>query len=383
MRIFSSMVVAGLLLGAPLGAADFTVHEWGTFTSVVGSDGRPLSGLQYDEEPLPGFVKNLGLAPFYKGMARQVAGVTVKMETPVLYFYSPTAREVDVTVKFHGGSISQWYPDRTDGEPLQGIEAFSLPPFDYAKDHEGFANWRVQVLAPGTHEARTNPSQAESPHWKAARVPQANRLKGSKGEVEDFIFYRGVGNFALPLHVTSGAGGRIRIENTGKAPIPFLFVYEQPEPGQGAVARVWWRGALGAGKTVSASRDQAEATPAEAVRKTAFLRELVRAGLTEDEGNALLATWHTSYFARPGVRVFWIVPRTLTDAILPIALSPTPDRLERVLVGRMEVLTPEFEQVLARDFRPDSSRWAMDRYAAAYQERVKQLAPTPASDRVQ
>lgn len=377
------MALAGLLLGAPLGAADFTVHEWGTFTSVSGSDGRLLSGLEYDEEALPLFVKNLGLAPFNKGLARQVAGVTIKMETPVLYFYSPVPREVEVSVKFHGGSISQWYPDRVDGEPLQGLNTYTLPPFDYAKGHEGFVRWRVQVLAPGSTEPRTNPPQAESPHWAAARVPLANRLRGAKGDVEDFIFYRGVGSFALPVRVTAEPGGRIHVKNTGAKAIPFMFVYEQPDSCSGQSEKIWWQGALAAGQAADLARPGIGGETVESMKSGAFLKALVAAGLTPDESRALLATWHKSYFERPGLRVFWIVPRAFTDAVLPIAITPAPARLERVLVGRSEILTPEFEQRLMREFSLGDSRWAGDRYGAAYRQRVNQLSPTPVPERTQ
>jgi hypothetical protein len=34
----------------------FIVHEWGTFTSVQGSNGKPLGGSHHGEERLPAFV---------------------------------------------------------------------------------------------------------------------------------------------------------------------------------------------------------------------------------------------------------------------------------------------------------------------------------------
>jgi hypothetical protein len=34
-------------------AANYQLHEWGTFTTVAGSDGVLLTGLQREEEPLP------------------------------------------------------------------------------------------------------------------------------------------------------------------------------------------------------------------------------------------------------------------------------------------------------------------------------------------
>jgi hypothetical protein len=62
---------------------DLTVHEWGTFTSVAGEDG---SAVDWDalgcKDDLPGFVNDFG----YRGFKWQLTG-TVRMETPVLYFY--------------------------------------------------------------------------------------------------------------------------------------------------------------------------------------------------------------------------------------------------------------------------------------------------------
>lgn len=92
----------------------YQLHEWGTFTTVSGSDGVLLPGLEREEETLPAFSHaHIGLengqhpdpgeisriyqqhgtlgivAPYSKGLGkRPLAGVTVKMETPVIYFHS-------------------------------------------------------------------------------------------------------------------------------------------------------------------------------------------------------------------------------------------------------------------------------------------------------
>src|SRR5258707_15727368 len=108
-----------LLLGGPLCAADFTVHEWGTFTSVSGSDGVSLSGLEIEEESLPAFVGSFaGFAPANKGWDRPVSGVTIKMETPVLYFYSAEPLAVRIEGAFHGGAVGQGDPRRPGGEQV-------------------------------------------------------------------------------------------------------------------------------------------------------------------------------------------------------------------------------------------------------------------------
>jgi hypothetical protein len=65
-------------------SAALTVHEWGTFTSIAGEDGKAVQWLpQAGPTDLPCFVKH---SPYFvKG---SLAG-TVRMETPVLYFYAP------------------------------------------------------------------------------------------------------------------------------------------------------------------------------------------------------------------------------------------------------------------------------------------------------
>src|SRR5215831_7973948 len=92
----------------------FAVHEWGTFTSVAGGDG---SAIDWDAlgctSDLPRFVNDLG----FRGFKLRLRG-TVRMETPVLYFYSPTEVEAHVKVAFPKGLITEWYP-RADYEVYQ------------------------------------------------------------------------------------------------------------------------------------------------------------------------------------------------------------------------------------------------------------------------
>ena len=116
----SLCLVGGLLWTAFQGATSqpsgYAAHEWGTFTSVQGGDGVLLDWRPLQTSVLPKFVYDwshpgLGrIAGF--GQQRQVlvsktALVTLqRMETPVLYFYSPQARTIDVSVKFPQGQIT-------------------------------------------------------------------------------------------------------------------------------------------------------------------------------------------------------------------------------------------------------------------------------------
>jgi hypothetical protein len=376
-----------------------TVHEWGTFTTVSGSDGELLPGLEREEHALPPFVlSHAGFAPANKGWSRPVANVTVKMETPVLYFYSRVPQTVNVDVRFEGGSISQWYPERTGGEtmsaPVVGATTPglsnqtpipSMPPIDFANGYHGSASWRVDVLAPGSREKDPLQQKWETPalraafpaieHWQRARVAGANQVRGTKGGVEGFIFYRGVGNFALPLKITA-SDEALAIENASSDLIPFVCVYEKRAGWKkGRFYSLGGKGELPAGETraVTLPKDSG-AFESTFPRVIPLPEALQRAGLTREEAAAMMDTWRESYFEREGLRVFWIVPRIFTDRVLPISISPQPEKLERVLVGRSEVLTPEFERRLKSEFAADGGkRWQDDRYYLAYRARVGQL----------
>src|SRR5688572_12220745 len=86
----------------------FSVHEWGTFTSIAGADGgavgwTPLNG----QDDLPCFVNRIKLAPKWSLQG------TVRMETPVLYFYSANDLTINVRVRLHQGVITEWFPQAT------------------------------------------------------------------------------------------------------------------------------------------------------------------------------------------------------------------------------------------------------------------------------
>jgi len=382
-------MVGATMAGSQVLAADgLVVHEWGTFTSVSASDGTLLSGLEREEHRLPNFVQcHAGFSPANKGWDRPVKNVTIKMETPVLYFYSDHELAVTVDVGFRGGSISQWYPARSGGEelpPLPGnitdiMQLRAMSPVDFGKEFPGTIQWKAMVLAPSDKAKITARKEWETPQWPRARVQDANRVRTADGTVEGFLFYRGIGNFELPLHASFEADGRLRIENKGRETIQRYWVFQRAAGGpMDAGTGVFFLGAgeLLPGQTAQCGTGAAAMvqTPVEVARDEDMPRMLVAAGLSMAEARAMLATWQESYFDTPGLRVFWIVPRALTDRILPISITPAPDRLERVLVGRSEVLTPALEKELVDGFRSDGGmRWANDRYYLAYRERVRQL----------
>ncbi len=367
-------LILGCISSAPLRvdrSDALIVHEWGTFTTLQSSEGVALSGLYREEEHLPPFVYHHGgfspdpIVQGTKGIYRPLLNATVKMETPVLYFYSPVETRFSVRVDFPEGTISQWYPQRASGE--------SVPPgsedIDLGTSFNGWIEWKGTILDPAAHAKNTAPAGQETPAWTAPRNTDANQVRSHNGEVEKFLFYRGVGNFAVPVQLSFTPNGDLVLANNGTERIPYFFVFNN-DPKQ--KAEVWWTGALDAGESRIVERP---AIPfAASDRFDEFEQALTEAGLYPKEAAAMLNTWRTSYFETSGMRVFWIAPRSFTDRILPVELTPEPLGFERVIVGRSEVLTPAFEKQLFYDFtngREDI--WREDRYYLAYKERVAQL----------
>lgn len=194
---------------------DYTVHEWGTFTSVQGSDGSLQEGLWREEEALPEFVQGRGActnpkcADFFI-KPNSPMSVNQKMETPVLYFYAKQKMPVSVTVDFPEGLITQYYPEASREMPPRGqVEAIK----------NGSTTWNLEI---STDALVPPPTPAES-IWNPAREVAANSIR-VKDQNEKFIFYRGLGKFDVPLKVKSDADDLLSIINGSGQEIASLFV---------------------------------------------------------------------------------------------------------------------------------------------------------------
>lgn len=306
------------------------VHEWGTFTAVAGRDGkpvvwRPLAGAS----DLPSFVYDLGGERDGKGLRHgrqclKCEEALIRMETPVIYFYAAREMEVSARVDFLRGTITEWYPQARSvlkGEPSSLI------------------SWGRFTVLPGATESL--PVEPQASHYYAARETDAAlvRMCGqSERQHEKFLFYRGVGNFDLPLTVKL-EGERLLVGNTGLAPVAACVVFEQRN------GRVGYRiGDIRDGNLI-VERPALDQTQDAVERELVSL--LTGEGLYEKEARAMVATWRDSWF-EDGLRVFYIVPRALTDKTLPLAIDPAPAELVRVLVGRTEIITPELEQAIQK-----------------------------------
>ena len=300
--------------------ADLVVHEWGTFTSVADRDGAPLSWRPLSfESDLPSFIYSIDQGATWQAQRLRYPSksgmyVTVRMETPILYFYAKEETAVSVKVGFPGGRITEWYPQARAGG--------------------GGLDWgRFQVM-PGAraelaHDRREN-------HYYPARDTDAALVRvggDQKAEHEKFLFYRGVGNFALPLSVRL-EGGRVLVRNAHAGGVSKVILFERRGGRAGYVVR-------------ASPRDEESVERPALTGGVESLRGemkalLVSHGLYEREAEAMLNTWRDSWF-EDGLRVFYVLPRQAIDAILPVTIDPRPREFVRVLVGRAELITPEME----------------------------------------
>ena len=160
---------------------------------------------------------------------------------------------------------------------------------------------------------------------------------GSNGKVaeqEKFLFYRGVGNFDLPLSVKF-QNGQVTLRNSGKEQIARAIIFESHN------GKIGYRAIDNLTGEVITERLALDSNIDAVIFE--LKQALVTSGLYEKEAEAMIKTWRNSWF-EDGMRVFYLLPRTNTDMVLPLTIQPTPTQVVRVLVGQTEVITPEMEK---------------------------------------
>ena len=350
-------ILIALTVATPVGVGSqttesprMTVHEWGTFTSIAGEDGQALQWLpQGGANDLPCFVDSNSFN--IKGSLRG----TVRMETPVLYFYTPSDVTVDVKVGFKQGVITEWYPR-------------ALVSTNPART-DGAIAWDNVKISPSI--APRFPREPGKSHYYLARDVDATPLRVGL-QTERFLFYRGVGYMAPPISATIGPDGKTVVWNSHMDTIGDVILFENRK---GVVS---YSVQHSAGGRITLDR------PALDDEATAPKRELVALlmsnGLYRKEAEAMVATWSDSWFEE-GTRLFYIVPRAAVDAILPLTITPAPTEVARVFVGRMELVTPaalaEVGRALETDDRTTLAKYGRFLYPIA----ARAIAASPVDGR--
>jgi hypothetical protein len=313
-----------------------TVHEWGTFTTVAGESGRAIEWLPLGgPTDLPCFVDHYqnGILKVTPGgdqqwldydHAKAALWGKVRMETPVIYFYSPKDVNVNVSVHFPRGLITEVYPSAISQQTIVTPTTLRDP------NQVGSVEWRNVFVGPSV--APEFPSSEGASHYYAARATDASPVQVGV-QHEKFLFYRGVAGFDPPISTNAMADGSVEVTNDHGADAPLQNVVLFENRGGKIGYRV--NGPLVNGVTMRPLTRDAS-LPA---LKASLAAMLVDAGLNEKEAAAMVDTWRDSWFEE-GSRVFYILPRQSVDAILPLRITPVPSTIARVFVGRQEVITP-------------------------------------------
>jgi hypothetical protein len=322
----ASICIASWLVAGALNLPDLTVHEWGTFTAIAGKNGHavewqpvPSTG----ETDLPGFVEHFSTANFKLGLRG-----TIRMETPVMYFYSPQEEKVFVTVAFDKGIITEWYPHARRVEPGGVLRNTNLDQLQM----NGTIAWDSVSVSPPL--VTDFPREDRESRYYTARETASSPVSVTTpkgGQQEKFLFYRGVSASPLPLSAELDSDGRLWVKNLGQEEIPAIILFER----RGEAVGYRSGGAL-TDETVldpPALTDTVESLCAE------LEGILVERGLYPDEASAMVRTWSDSWFEE-GSRLIYIVPRGFVDHILPVTIAPAPAQFTRVFVGRLEIVTP-------------------------------------------
>lgn len=342
-----------------LGAATddpLVVHEWGTFTTVQGADGEQIWWQPPASVDLPDFVYRAAMGQDNRPVTFNPKDLMslARMETPVIYFYSQQERTVDVRVLFRGGNVTEWYPQASKLES-------QATPYTMAAAHtrQSLIEWNgVRILPRDTREmnlARLIRSKAgDGDHYYVARDTDANFLRASsslarKGpEHERDLFYRGLGYFQAPLAVGIDADEQqlsLSAREAGQIEGAFLISIHQ-----GMMRYQKIDGGISSAASVIDPNTQPFGMLGD-VRKVAMndmARALVDQGLYEKEARAMVNTWQDQWFAEEGTRVLYLLPRAWTDRTLVLQVSPQPDAVVRVMVGRAELITPSVEHELRK-----------------------------------
>lgn len=343
--------------------AKWAVHEWGTFTSLQDESGNAVGGINTDDEPVPKFVHRyadfLLLTPtqvpaiFFQGAPSCHPDVTMRLETPVIYFHPPPSQPnvqgVNVKAMFRGGWLTEYFPAADAAAP--GVLAGSWSGFGHLSDRTvSTLSWSDLEIGGGW----TGPP-TDQHVWTAPRAVEAASVRETNKEAEKFLFYRGVAHIDAPIRVVQESGGDELVLtsqwSSGFKPVKvrFLWLVDILEDGKMAFRPV-------PSLTLGGSRTDVERMPGTfrsedysvdnlAKLKATLHEALLAEGLFSDEANALLNTWELSYFKSAGTRLFFLVPRAWTDSYLPLEVS-VPSEITRVMVGRIELVTAKERNIL-------------------------------------
>jgi hypothetical protein len=308
---------------------------------------------------LPVSLSTLGPLLNYEAARSGLKG-TVRMETPVLYFYAEHPVDVSVKAGFPRGLFTEWYPQATVAQVPSWTNVLRAWP-----DATATISWPRVSIRPGTRPVL--PETDRPSHYYAARETDAAPIQVN-GQDEKFLFYRGVGGFGVPIAARPADGRSLVVHNIGQDVIPAMVVFTNRG------GKVGYRIHRHVNGETTVAMPSLTGTLAALHRDLAKL--LIDQGLYAKEAEAMINTWRDTWFEE-GTRVLYIVPKPTVEAMLPLTIAPAPQATSRVFVGRMDVITSEHiadvRRAIARNDRAALARHG--RLLGVIGERILDMTP--------
>jgi hypothetical protein len=180
--------------------------------------------------------------------------------------------------------------------------------------------------------------------WSYARAVDANLLQMPSGENERFLFYRGLGEFDLPVEVRASDGSKIKFTNHYSEAVGQVFLLNVDRERGAFITR---SAGIAPGASVEGTVPSLYGAPGvdeyALQLSDAVTQALDATGLYHDEAIAMVNTWRRQWFRTPGVRALYLLPQSWTEQSIPLTISPMPDRKVRVMLIRIEVISKEQE----------------------------------------
>ena len=329
MKIF---ITAFLMFSISL-MAELEVHEWGSINIVTGQQKVTVGNIADDQSDLPNFVEVWTKQPQIR---------PIMIEKPIIYFYTDTKQTVSVNVKYPEGVFTQWWPKPNSFFPYAPTGNNPTPTTG------GLLNWTVTLDPKGSFDKQM-PAMNNHIWWPIARDVDAATVLSNRGGVEKFLFYRGAGKFIPTLKVDISDKGEFLLSNVDKAESREIYTVNVEE---GKDPHIVYLPALTADKTILNSADEA------AKHMQSRLEEK---GLFTKEAAGMVKIWRKAMFEKPGQRAMYMMEKEDIDKMLPLQISPKPDKEVRVILIRFECLSS--------NSKSNIEKWIQQLAAKSYKDR--------------
>ncbi len=336
-------------------ANGLAVHEWGVFRVNEDAD-FANADLRAEWDDLPAFAYGL-----IKGRAvPQHWGAAETRLRPIIFFHAQQPIVVRLKIDFPGGMPGVWFP-ATEKPAVFGLE-------QQPKTGDSLEwNLGIKQCPNGWTPKQPSVPEVSDKHW-ISRIRQVKsdevfaRFSPNPLDVEreKFVYYDGIFPQRRWLKI---AVGKDRISLTSQ--VKHLVYDITAVDRRGDVIRVSRVARLEAGETIAE-------LPFKVVNAKDFageaadtlVKQLIEAGLFNDEAKSLVDAWKARMFETPGLNLFYRLPQSEYDAAMPITVTPKPDFVVRVGLIYHGHLEPDFaDRVLELVKQMDAPKFA-DRDAA-------------------